>query len=105
MCFSMQFKDGTITPTERTYTGKPDRKTKIPAEKEITKILFSRRAGGRLVKVEVLSPENESITSISGEALPATTEEVDLQLGERIVAARIEVDKKYRLYIIQFSFM
>ena len=103
--FSMKFSNGSISPKEGNYYRTPSKEVTIPDDPQISYITFKtyKYYGDefKLYSVEMYSEKKENICTVMPEYESKRhheTHEVSLETAERIVAARIEVDKERRCY-------
>ena len=98
--FTIKFSDGSLSPPAKTYDEEPVMKRNLPTDQEITSIAFhtqKTRCNFCLYAVMVCGRNDEKLLSI----MPIDytdkhhrVQKFDLNRGERIVSARVDVDSE-----------
>ena len=96
---SLKFFDGSISPQTGNYNKTPDKEVAIPEQSQIGYIIFKTweiSSNFYLYSIELQSVKKEQICLVvpnDHSIYHYQTHEVSLKTAERIVAARIEVNK------------
>ena len=106
---SFMFSNYYTSPEEGTYKREADKSVQVPLT-EVSQINFNTYDGKNalLYQIVIYGTDHEEIVNLkpfNPDGHNLSTKSVTVEPGERICAARIEVDMKYQMYPCSIDFL